>query len=239
MNLLDDEIQKSLNTDIIRQVEETAKEFGVTDEKLIQGTSLALFIQHNKDKSNLLHISGDSYHNIKLENYLDILQQEGFQNILEIPFHSNQWNYDDVFYIFWHPQKFILLELDSYNKKSVNGAKFYFNWVPNNLHDSWNYLHSGGFSEFIHGAPTAIKPFQPTKRYVWVGYNDAKEAIRFQLRQLSDNGTFVKWVEKPFLWLLHYEDVKKDGYDYEQINNQRINLFPQDVKEMILNAPQR
>jgi len=147
MNLLDDEIQKSLNTDIIRQVEETAKEFGVTDEKLIQGTSLALFIQHNKDKSNLLHISGDSYHNIKLENYLDILQQEGFQNILEIPFHSNQWNYDDVFYIFWHPQKFILLELDSYNKKSVNGAKFYFNWVPNNLHDSWNFLHSGGFSE--------------------------------------------------------------------------------------------
>jgi hypothetical protein len=42
-----------------------------------------------------------------------------------------------------------------------------------------------------------------------------------------------KWIRQPFLWLLHYGDTKVAGYDFDEINQQRIAMFPTEVQEAI------
>jgi hypothetical protein len=69
---------------------------------------------------------------------------------------------------------------------------------------------------------------------VWSGDHDCREAIKFNIKQLAENGTFLKkWVKPPFLWLLHHNDPKEPGYNYEEINNERISRLPKDVQEII------
>lgn len=69
---------------------------------------------------------------------------------------------------------------------------------------------------------------------IWSGHHDCREALKFNINRLSENGTFVKkWKEQPFLWLLHHEDSKREGYDYKAINEEKIKMLPEDVQELI------
>ena len=52
---------------------------------------------------------------------------------------------------------------------------------------------------------------------------------------MIENGVFLKeWKKQPFLWLLHHGDTKVEGYNYEEINQKRLNLLPDYVKKCIL-----
>ena len=69
---------------------------------------------------------------------------------------------------------------------------------------------------------------------VWSGDHDCREAIKFNIKEMVENGTFLKkWVQPPFLWLLHYEDTKVPGYSYVDITNERISRLPEDIQEII------
>lgn len=69
---------------------------------------------------------------------------------------------------------------------------------------------------------------------IWSGDHDCREALKFNINRLAENGTFLKkWNEQPFLWLLHYMDTKKEGYNYKSINEERIAMLPIDVQELI------
>jgi len=67
---------------------------------------------------------------------------------------------------------------------------------------------------------------------IWSGDHDCREAIKFNISQLKENGTFVKnWIKPPFLWLLHYMDTKVEGYDHEAITMERLKKLPEHVVE--------
>lgn len=69
---------------------------------------------------------------------------------------------------------------------------------------------------------------------VWSGDHDCREAIKFNIKEMVENGTFLKkWIQPPFLWLLHYEDTKVPGYSYVDITNERISRLPVDIQEII------
>jgi len=69
---------------------------------------------------------------------------------------------------------------------------------------------------------------------IWSGDHDCREALKFNINNLIENGTFIKkWKNQPFLWLLHYMDHKEDGYDHEAITKERISRLPEDVQQII------
>lgn len=58
--------------------------------------------------------------------------------------------------------------------------------------------------------------------------------FKHRLDNYRDTGIFMKkWIKQPFLWLLHYGDTKVAGYDFDEINQQRIAMFPTEVQEAI------
>ena len=61
---------------------------------------------------------------------------------------------------------------------------------------------------------------------------DCREAVRYYLGKMRENGTFLPvWKEQPFLWLLHYKDT--EDKDYEDITKERIKQLPEYVQEAI------
>jgi hypothetical protein len=63
---------------------------------------------------------------------------------------------------------------------------------------------------------------------IYSGYHDCREAIKFNIKQLSDNGTFLKyWVDMPWIWLCHYSDKS----DYKRITQERITKLPEYIRK--------
>lgn len=72
-------------------------------------------------------------------------------------------------------------------------------------------------------------------RAVWVGNHDCREALKFNINNLANNGTFLKeWKKQPFLWVLHYMDTRDKNYNHKELSRKRIEKFPEYVKKMIL-----
>jgi hypothetical protein len=75
-------------------------------------------------------------------------------------------------------------------------------------------------------------------RAVWSGDHDCREALKNNINLLAENGEFLKkWIDPPFLWLLHHGDSKEPGYDFNEINNRRMELLPDYVKQCINYQP--
>ena len=108
---------------------------------------------------------------------------------------------------------------DTYHTKDVNSGHIYYNWAPNLTDKEWfNYTSSGKLHK---------------DKDVYIGSHDAREALRYHITMLREHGTFINpWIERPFLWLLHYADTKGE-YDYEAINKARIDCLPDYVKQAI------
>lgn len=69
---------------------------------------------------------------------------------------------------------------------------------------------------------------------LWVGDHDCREALKMNITYMIENGKFLtKWKERPFLWLLHYGDKEVKGYDYQKINEERIAMLPDYVRDAI------
>ena len=175
-----------------------------------------LMQENNAAKERALVARGDTTFGDALSRYLEIIVGAGFERALELPFLSS---YASEKYFIFARRDGLLLSFDTYNGKSVNGGKVYYNWKPENFENSHFRLTSSGHL---------------SKDGVWIGDHDCREALLFNMGNLSANGKFVApWVERPFLWLLHYQDTKADGYSYDDINNERIAMLPEWVREMI------
>jgi hypothetical protein len=170
----------------------------------------------------------DTYFGMPLNNYISVVNEIGFKQVLCIPFIGSTWNNapapNEKFYVFFNESRGILLSFDTYSGKSVNGGKFYYNIKPkeDSANFAWsNFTWNGGF-----------------RGEVWVGYHECRESIKFKITRLEEHGTFLtKWVEQPFLWLLHYMDTKDKNYDYKAINAERIAMLPDYVREAITPLP--
>lgn len=182
-----------------------------------EGTTLVgiLLMQENtRAKESILKAQDDSTFSNELGRYKRIIAEEGFKNVLEVDFQG----YDclEKFFVYWHDDG-ILLTFDTYGGKSVNGGKFKYNWKPNEGADFSVLSSHGGY---VDG--------------VIAGDHDCREAIRYHIRRLREEGTFLNpWVKQPFLWLLHYQDTKVENYDYKAITAYRIAQLPEHVKKAI------
>src|SRR6185312_10523331 len=115
-----------------------------------------------------------------LENYTRIIREEGFEKVLEIPFVGKAYSGEEPpaesFQVWFHPDG-LLLDFDTFRTTHVNAAKFYFNVRLKEYKSGWNLRCSGGCAK-NDGA-------------VFVGDLDAREALRFHIRQLRDDGQLL------------------------------------------------
>ena len=193
------------------------------DDSATVSLGMVLMQARRKELDTLMAQTDDTVFSNDTENYLRIVRSIGFQEILKVDFTNDYSKAPESLYVFWHDADGILLKFDTYDTHRVNGGKFYYNWRPNDQTlRGPHVLSSGSYTE------------ETENGYVWAGDHDCREALRFHIRQLKTYGTFVKpWIRKPFLWLLHYVDTRSGTgkYDFEAINNERIVLFPENVRK--------
>lgn len=164
--------------------------------------------------SNDIKENKDTCFGNTLAENLEVIFDLGFEEIIreDIPDTEDQWM------IFWKPG--ILLFCESYEGgKSMNSGNVYFNFDgPINAISSF----SGGYRD--GGNDNLIS----------VGSFDIREGLRHRLTTMESAGTILDtWIERPFLWLLHYNDAKEEGYDYNTINADRISKLPQHIQTAI------
>ena len=227
-------LQKSLKYDPLAEAERTTgcsyKEDGVIG-NMVTGIGMELMWKNGAVKNKLLKERKDTLFSNTLEYYLEVIESNGFEWCLEIPFESC-WGGEDRFYIFWHPDG-ILLSFDTFNRNtSINGGKIYYNWTSNSK-KAWSSgclsSHSGSFKCKLDGKEVSAVS----------GSHDAREALIYNIDRLREEGTLLNpWKQQGFLWLLHYMDHKdingnSKDYDYKAITKERISLLPKHVQEAI------
>jgi len=189
------------------------------DDKATLGLGVLMHIGHSARKSAMLEECDDTTFSHDLDQYLRIIGEEGFKKILELDFTKR--GTAEKFFVFYHYENGILLSFDTYGGYSVSDGRFCYN-IKLNVEPKYfsGCTSSGGYTK--HDG-----------EMIWVGYHDCREALRYHIAVLRENGTFVKnWIKQPFLWLLHHGDT--DGeYDYNAINAERIAMFPEEIQKSI------
>lgn len=177
---------------------------------------LGLAMAQNRIKRQELSQRGDSYWGMSLIDYLEVIEDFGFERVLYLPFHKD--GVDNALYVYWEPERGILLSFDSYNGDRVNGGRFYYNWIPNET-TSHRVTSNGGFYKIAEN------------RFVWSGYHDCREAIRHHIKQLESAGSFVvPWLKlDPCIWLFHYGETE-ELRQYGDLRTARIAALPEHVR---------
>ena len=197
------------------------------DDNVAASLGMLLALTHNTKKQQHLIALDDTTPMNDLDRYERIITEMGFEQVLDIPFSSPGWYPDDPprsehFYIYAHCDG-LLLSFDTYDEVRVNSGKVYYCWVGNE-DAPYGCTSGGSWCEEADGPG------------YWVGSHDCREALRHNINKLRANGTILPlWPvgNEMFLWLLHYQDTKVPSYDYKGITQERINMLPGWVREMI------
>lgn len=184
---------------------------------------MAFAIAVNAQKNEVLKRNRDSYFGMSVDEYISLITQHGFEQVLCDDFTTELHGYNDKHYIFWH-HKGLLLSFDTFDGRSVNGGKIYYNWAPDPGVETWNYTSSGFMQDDI-----------------WIGDHDCREGIIANLTAMESAGKFLNpWTTQPItLWLLNYADTKEycgshlpTGY-YKVKVAERLSRLPEHVKAAI------
>ncbi len=182
---------------------------------------LALAIKHNEAKDAVLDALDDTKFSNKMVDAIRIVEREGFQLLVTIPFVGKQFPNDpetpEEFRIYWNPELSALLCMESYHTDSLNTGKVYFAWKATDQNRPYPSGCSGGGEG-------------PAGDCTFVGDYDIREAFAYRLNRMKETGEFIKqWPKTPFLWLLHWMDTKEEGYNYQVINAERLAMLPTNV----------
>jgi hypothetical protein len=176
-------------------------------------------------KTEILKGRRDTLFSSPLDYYQEVIEENGFEKVLEIPFHS--WDKDESFFVYWHPDG-LLLCFDTFGSDKVNGGKVYYNWETTNRERDWRITSSY--------SPVECSDEGEDYYFCLAGDHDCREALIHNINQLRENGNFLKiWRKKPFLWFLHHGDKDENGKvdHYEDVNAERIAMLPQHVQDAI------
>jgi hypothetical protein len=176
---------------------------------------VALHLLNGERKREMLRESGDTHWGQSMPEWIATVEGLGFRQVfcMDVP------DSEDKYRIWWREDG-LLLHADSYySGESVNSAKVYFHFRgPRNAMQRC----SNGFAGEQDG------------QQVWAGDYDAREGLRYALERMESMGEFVNpWLKRPFLWLLHYQDAKVEGYDFRAITEARIRQLPDFVQRCI------
>ena len=221
---MSDELDRLLKFDPL----DTAERMLGRDNPNSLNLGLALHINHTQRKREALEALGDTTFSNKVDRYQEILALMGFELALELPFVAKGYGNGDPdreerYFIYAHRDG-LLLCFDTYCGNMVNGATVYYNWIPHSTTNRWGYTSSGRFEGYVDRENPGV----------WCGDHDAREALRHKIQGLRSAGSLLpKWRNRPWLWLLHYQDTKEPGYDHKAITESRIRMCPKWVQDMI------
>ena len=226
--------EKSLHIDALDLAERmSGKSYKEDEETGMLGMSLQMML--SAQKKQLLQEQDDIHHGSGIEEYLRIMKELGFEIVYTEPFsvrqNPNEPITNEMYYIMWHPTRFILASIESYDKTSLNSSKWYFAYKPISSDDY--YKQNFHFSGSWYGAREDL----PRSEWVWVGNWDAREAIKHEIIKCDMSGKFVEWPCTQFLQLNTYGDWKKcESHNYspaDEMTKKRFNALPDHVKSVI------
>tara|TARA_R110000824_G_scaffold12226_7_gene53632 strand:- start:51350 stop:52162 length:813 start_codon:yes stop_codon:yes gene_type:complete len=175
-------------------------------------------------KDEILKKRKDTLFRNTKDYYLAVIEENGFEKVLEIPFVSH--DKQETYFVYWHPDG-LLLSFDTFNEDGINGGKIKYNWTAND----WEKMPWGILSS--HAPFKTCQNNGEEIEYI-SGDHDAREALIYNMDQLREHGTFLSpWKEQGFLWLLHHGDTKDEVFDYQAITEERIKMLPQHVQDAI------
>ncbi len=208
---MDKDLEQALSYDPIADAEKrTGRSYKKDVSVAMQGWALMQAQRETKDALLFLNRDTNSTRQT-IPEFLGILVEMGFREVLKLPIADTP----DHFYVFWKPG--LLVKLDTYMGRSVNGGDCYFNYR--------------GPRGAIRGSNGPVPGAEPM---VWYGDMDIREGLRHKLDTMAEAGELLEeWISQPLLWLLHYMDTKTEGYDYKAITAERIAMLPEDVRMAI------
>jgi hypothetical protein len=215
---MSDQIRELLDFDPLAAAERFTGESYKTDD-LTSRLGLGLHLRHVQEKEAALRQRSDSFYSMSFEPAMNLFADLGFATVYTERFAGH--SAEETYAILWHPDG-LLATCESYTwnadeEAGRNTAKVYY-----------NYRHRSG------GYPSGLTSSGHMAGEVWVGDHDAREAIRYNLNAMRAAGRFLPvWVERPWLWLLNYADVKVEGYDHEALTERRIAALPEHVRRAI------
>jgi len=205
----------------------TGKSF--KEDKETHDIAMDLMWSNSMLKREKLQELKDSYHGISIKDYLRIIEDDGFEQLLVEDFIDSDApeGLYEKYYVYGHQRDGFILSFDSYSYKIddnvdilLNGGNLYYNWKP--LVD--NYFDTVSSGSFIN-------------KDVWAGYHDCREGLLHNVNNLRNRGDMVNpWVARPFLWLLNYaqeRDVKKKAVTYDEINREKISKLSDWAQKII------
>lgn len=210
------------------------------------GLGFLLMHAQSKMKQQQAEKTDDTYYGISAEKYKRIVEEIGFVLVLDVLFVDKACSNvkgdedsDEHFYIYW--LEGLLLCWSTYNKR-LNGSTVYLNMKGKSPDQSTHTL--GAFSGGYH----VIDESKPEVKFGEEGYwdnmvhvasFDGREFLRQQVKLLQDEVIILpRWAYRGFLWLVHYgeeHESRDSGEDipYQEINEQRIALFPEEIRQAI------
>ena len=197
----------------------------------VKALGMMLHLSHHEVKDKVLRDRGDTVFSMKLAEYLPIVKDLGFVQVLDVPFQAEHDGKMITEHLLAYWRKGLLLMFDTYCGDGVNGGNLYFNWAPTDPNE--RVPSSGGYTKDSKG-----------HRIIY-GSFDCREALRHHISLLESKGKILeKWVEAPSLWPIHYGDSREidriapnypeKGKAYDDLKVERLAMLPDDVREAIL-----
>src|SRR5208337_1693217 len=186
----DSKLKRLLAFDALDTAEKITGKDSHDDESTVW-LGMALMHENGRHRKAGLQERNDSYWAMPLKEYFEVIEAEGFKQVLALPFVGKSRREPDVnetLYVFWKADEGLLLKFDTYYGK-LNGGTCYFN-----LHVGTGVLIPVGYSG--HWRDDTL-----------IADIDAREAFRFHLQQFREVGPFLPvWKEQPWVYLTHYMD---------------------------------
>lgn len=207
---MSEELQKLLSFDPLSEAKKlTGKSY--KDDLTTELLGFGLAISANRRKTAALANAGDTHMGMEFAAFVSVAAAEGFVELWRTPIAGD---YADQAVIMWKAAEGLLLFAESYwGGESTNSARVYFN-LGLNAEQSYPHGCSGGWHDGC-----------------FIGNFDAREGLRHHVSELRKHGTLLdRWIKRPWLWLLTYQDSKPQNYDHAAINAERISKLPADVQ---------
>lgn len=219
-------IEYALNYDPLSEAERITGS-SYKDDESTAFLGMALSFENSRLKNEILKVTKDTCSSNTVDQDIAVIEDMGFQLLQSAPFTSVSGGVtsEEKWFIYW--KEGILVFFDTFHG-GTNGGHAYFNLLMHPNEDDRYSLQgfSGGYTRAEDGSIVAV------------GSIDIREGFRYKIQSMSERGSFItKWVDQPFLWLLHHMEPKVHNYNYQLINGERIALLPAEVQNAIASSP--
>lgn len=211
-NYSDEDVKRALQYDALLEAENiTQKSYKNDNSTGALGLELAL--RNNQAKSRMLQSRKDIYFGAPISYVRAVLSDMGFELALQDEFTDR--NCDEIYELWVDPIRAILYEFESYGGfDRINISTYYYN-MRFTSKNYYGLVSSGGFEKIDENGPDNLS------NYVWCGYHDGRQGLRFHLEQVDKiNGWQNPWV-KPYscFWLTTRVEQKKSDNPVKSWND--------------------